>query len=59
MVMAKPFSGSQEGKCQQEAGPDGGDDSPQLGAGRGHRKQLTVTMAGKKVRTLCLKVEMR
>lgn len=49
MVMTKPFSGSLEGKGQQEAGPDGEDESPQQGAGRGHRKQLMVTMAGKKV----------
>lgn len=48
VVMTKPFSGSLEGKGQQEAGPDGEDESPQQGAGRGHRKQLMVTMAGKK-----------
>lgn len=59
VVMTKLFSGSPESKCQQEAGPDGEDESPQHGAGRGHRKQLTVTMAGKKVCTLCYKLRLR
>lgn len=52
MVVTKPFSGTLAGKGQQEAGPDRGEESPQQGAGRGHRKQLMVTMAGKKVNTL-------
>ncbi|KAK9533512.1 hypothetical protein VZT92_008624 [Zoarces viviparus] len=43
MVVTKPFSGgSPAGKGQQEAGPDKGGEGPP------HRKQLTVTMAGKK-----------
>ncbi|XP_042357364.1 coiled-coil domain-containing protein 9B isoform X2 [Plectropomus leopardus] len=49
VVVTKPFSGgSPAGKGQQEAGPDKGGEGPPQGAGRGHRKQLTVTMAGKK-----------
>ncbi|GLD62541.1 uncharacterized protein AKAME5_001424800 [Lates japonicus] len=44
----KPFGGSPAGKGQQEAGPDRGGEGPPQGTGRGHRKQLTVTMAGKK-----------
>lgn len=54
MVVTKPFSGgSPAGKGQQqEAGPDRGGEGPQQGAGRGHRKQLMVTMAGKKVNSL-------
>ncbi|KAM4542889.1 coiled-coil domain-containing protein 9B isoform 2-T3 [Odontesthes bonariensis] len=49
VVVTKPFSsGAPAGKGQQEAGPDRGGDGPAQGAGRGHRKQLTVTMAGKK-----------
>ncbi|XP_071354355.1 coiled-coil domain-containing protein 9B isoform X6 [Trachinotus anak] len=49
VVVTKPFSGSSPaGKGQQEAGPDRGGEGPSQGAGRGHRKQLTVTMAGKK-----------
>ncbi|XP_070698655.1 coiled-coil domain-containing protein 9B isoform X2 [Pempheris klunzingeri] len=48
-VVTKPFSGgSPAGKGQQEAGPDRGGEGPQQGVGRGHRKQLMVTMAGKK-----------
>ncbi|KAF3701356.1 putative protein C15orf52 -like protein [Channa argus] len=48
VVVTKPFSsGSPAGKGQQEAGPEGGE-GPQQGVGRGHRKQLMVTMAGKK-----------
>ncbi|XP_069580380.1 coiled-coil domain-containing protein 9B isoform X2 [Brachyistius frenatus] len=48
VVVTKAFSSSSPaGKGQQEAGPDGGEGPPQ-GVGRGHRKQLTVTMAGKK-----------
>lgn len=50
MVVTKPFSaGSPAGKGQQEAGPDRAGEGPPQAAGRGHRKQLTVTMAGKKV----------
>ena len=53
LVVTKPFSsGAPAGKGQQEAGPDRGGDGPAQGAGRGHRKQLTVTMAGKKVHSL-------
>lgn len=53
MVVTKPFSGgSPAGKGQPEAGPDRGEESPPPGAGRGHRKQLMVTMAGKRVNTL-------
>ncbi|XP_044021447.1 coiled-coil domain-containing protein 9B isoform X5 [Siniperca chuatsi] len=49
VVVTKPFSGSSPtGKGQQEAGPDRGEEGPPQGAGRGHRKQLLVTMAGKK-----------
>ncbi|XP_023140519.2 coiled-coil domain-containing protein 9B isoform X2 [Amphiprion ocellaris] len=49
VVVTKPFSsGSPAGKGQQEGGPDRGGDDPPQGAGRGHRKQLMVTMAGKK-----------
>ncbi|XP_039897997.1 coiled-coil domain-containing protein 9B isoform X3 [Simochromis diagramma] len=49
VVVTKPFSGgSPAGKGQQEAGPDRGGEAPPQTAGRGHRKQLTVTMAGKK-----------
>lgn len=53
MVVTKPFSGgSPAGKGQPEAGPDSGEEGPPQAAGRGHRKQLMVTMAGKKVNTL-------
>lgn len=53
MVVTKPFSGgSPPGKGQQEAAPNKGGEGPQQGAGRGHRKQLMVTMAGKKVNTV-------
>ncbi|XP_070777152.1 coiled-coil domain-containing protein 9B [Enoplosus armatus] len=49
VVVTKPFSGgSPAGKGQPESGPDGGEEAPPQGAGRGHRKQLMVTMAGKK-----------
>ncbi|XP_039993621.1 coiled-coil domain-containing protein 9B isoform X2 [Xiphias gladius] len=49
VVVTKPFSGgSPAGKGQQEAGPDKGGEGPSQGTGRGHRKQLMVTMAGKK-----------
>ncbi|XP_029983325.1 coiled-coil domain-containing protein 9B isoform X2 [Sphaeramia orbicularis] len=49
VVVTKPLSAaSPAGKGQQEAGPDKGGEGPPQGAGRGHRKQLTVTMAGKK-----------
>ncbi|KAM3871300.1 coiled-coil domain-containing protein 9B [Diretmus argenteus] len=47
VVVTKPCSaGSATEKGQQEA--DGLGDGPQLGPGRGRRKQLMVTMAGKK-----------
>lgn len=53
MVVTKLFSGgSPAGKGQVEAGLDRGEEGPPQGAGRGHRKQLMVTMAGKKVNTL-------
>ncbi|XP_029349674.1 coiled-coil domain-containing protein 9B isoform X2 [Echeneis naucrates] len=49
VVVTKPFSGSSPaGKGQQEAGSDRGGEGLSQSAGRGHRKQLTVTMAGKK-----------
>ncbi|XP_060938112.1 coiled-coil domain-containing protein 9B [Limanda limanda] len=48
VVVTKPFSGgSAAGKGQQEAGPDRGGEGPSQSAAQGHRKQLTVTMAGK------------
>lgn len=50
MVVTKSFSGgSPAGKGQQEVGPDQGGECPPPSAGRGHKKQLMVTMAGKKV----------
>nr|XP_046269724.1 coiled-coil domain-containing protein 9B isoform X2 [Scatophagus argus] len=53
VVVTKPFSGgSPAGKGQQDAGPDRGEEGPLQGAGRGHRKQLMVTMAGKKGKRL-------
>ncbi|XP_031134680.1 coiled-coil domain-containing protein 9B isoform X3 [Sander lucioperca] len=49
VVVTKPFSGgSPAGKGQQDSGPDMGGEGPPQGAGKGHRKQLMVTMAGKK-----------
>ncbi|KAM4625901.1 coiled-coil domain-containing protein 9B [Polymixia lowei] len=49
VVLTKPYSsGSPTAKGQQEAGPDRVGEGPQLGSGRGRRKQLMVTMAGKK-----------
>lgn len=52
-MVTKPFSGgSPAGKGQQDSGPDMGGEGPPQGAGKGHRKQLMVTMAGKKVNTL-------
>ncbi|XP_058471397.1 coiled-coil domain-containing protein 9B isoform X1 [Solea solea] len=49
VVVTKPFSsGSPAGKVEQEAGPVRVGEGPSQGAGRGHRKQLTVTMEGKK-----------
>ncbi|XP_047466936.1 coiled-coil domain-containing protein 9B isoform X2 [Mugil cephalus] len=49
VVVTKPFSsGSPAGKGTQEAGLDKGGEGPPQAAGRGHRKQLVVTMAGKK-----------
>ncbi|XP_045917775.1 coiled-coil domain-containing protein 9B isoform X2 [Micropterus dolomieu] len=53
VVVTKPLSSSSPaGKGQQEPGPDRGQESPLQGAGRGHRKQLMVTMAGKKGKRL-------
>ncbi|XP_068194665.1 coiled-coil domain-containing protein 9B isoform X1 [Antennarius striatus] len=49
VVVTKPFNTvSSAGKGQQDAESEGGEDGPPQGAGRGHRKQLMVTMAGKK-----------
>ncbi|KAM4723366.1 coiled-coil domain-containing protein 9B [Anableps anableps] len=49
VVVTKPFgSGSPTGAGQQEGGADRVGDGSTQGAGRGTRKQLTVTMAGKK-----------
>ncbi|XP_077945577.1 coiled-coil domain-containing protein 9B isoform X3 [Gasterosteus aculeatus] len=49
VVVTKPLSGdSPAARGQQEAGPDRGGEGPPRAAARGHRKQLTVTMAGKK-----------
>ncbi|KAM3593986.1 uncharacterized protein V6R79_000262 [Siganus canaliculatus] len=49
VVVTKPFSSSSPtGKGQQDAGSDKGEEGPPQGAGRGHRKQLMVTMGGKK-----------
>ncbi|KAI4803660.1 hypothetical protein KUCAC02_025323 [Chaenocephalus aceratus] len=49
VVVKKPFSGgSPAGKGQEEAGPNMGEEGPPQGPSRGHRKQLMVTMAGKK-----------
>lgn len=52
VVVTKPFSsGSPAGKGQQEAGPNRGEEGVPSGAGRGQKKHLMVTMAGKKVNT--------
>ncbi|XP_028250897.1 coiled-coil domain-containing protein 9B isoform X2 [Parambassis ranga] len=49
VVVTKPFSSSSPtGKGQQEAGSDRAGEGPLQGTSQGHRKQLTVTMAGKK-----------
>ncbi|XP_054894515.1 coiled-coil domain-containing protein 9B isoform X2 [Poeciliopsis prolifica] len=49
MVVTKPFgSGSPTGTEQQEGGTDRVGEGSTQGTGRGSRKQLTVTMAGKK-----------
>ncbi|XP_026212610.1 coiled-coil domain-containing protein 9B isoform X2 [Anabas testudineus] len=49
VVVTKQLSGgSPAGKGQQDTTPDRGGEVPLQGAGRGHRKQLMVTMAGKK-----------
>lgn len=53
VVVTKQLSGgSPAGKGQQDTTPDRGGEVPLQGAGRGHRKQLMVTMAGKKVNLL-------
>ncbi|MEQ2168475.1 hypothetical protein GOODEAATRI_014807, partial [Goodea atripinnis] len=53
MVVTKPFgSGSPTGTGQQEGGADRVGEGSSQGAGRGSRKQLTVTMAGKKGKRL-------
>ncbi|XP_060918545.1 coiled-coil domain-containing protein 9B isoform X3 [Labrus mixtus] len=49
VVVTKQFSdGSPAGKEPQESGPDREGESPPQAAGQGHRKQIMVTMAGKK-----------
>ncbi|XP_039641916.1 coiled-coil domain-containing protein 9B isoform X2 [Perca fluviatilis] len=49
VVVTKPFSsGSPAGKGQQDSGPDMEGEGPPHSSGQGHRKQLMVTMAGKK-----------
>ncbi|XP_017266001.1 coiled-coil domain-containing protein 9B isoform X2 [Kryptolebias marmoratus] len=49
VVVTKPSSGgSPAGKGQQEPGADREGDGLAQSSGRGHRKQLTVTMGGKK-----------
>uniref|UniRef100_A0A1A8PCE0 Chromosome 15 open reading frame 52 n=1 Tax=Nothobranchius pienaari TaxID=704102 RepID=A0A1A8PCE0_9TELE len=49
VVVTKPLcSGSPPEKGQQEPRPDRVGESPVQGSGRGHRKQLTVTMTAKK-----------
>ncbi|MEQ2246595.1 hypothetical protein ILYODFUR_001137 [Ilyodon furcidens] len=53
VVVTKPFgSGSLTGTGQQEGGADRVGEGSSQGAGRGTRKQLTVTMAGKKGKRL-------
>lgn len=53
VVVTKPFgSGSPTGTGQQEGGADRVGEGSTQGTGRGSRKQLTVTMAGKKVKSL-------
>lgn len=55
MVMTKTFSGgSPAGTGQQETVLERVGEGPPQGPGRGHRKQLMVTMAGKKVNLLLL-----
>lgn len=55
VVVTKPIGvSSPAAETQQEAGSDRAKESPvQQGSSRGHRKQLTVTMAGKKVLHFC------
>lgn len=53
-MVTKPFrSGSPAGSGQQEGGADREGEGSSLEAGRGTRKQLMVTMVGKKVKSLC------
>lgn len=53
-MVTKPISvSSPAAEGQQEAGSDRAKESPVQGSSRGHRKQLTVTMAGKKVPYFC------
>lgn len=53
-MVTKPISvSSPAAEGQQEAGSDRAKESPVQGSSRGHRKQLTVTMAGKKVLYFC------
>lgn len=54
-MVTKPISvSSPAAEGQQEAGSDRAKESPvPQGSSRGHRKQLTVTMAGKKVLYFC------
>ena len=59
MVVTRPLNGgSPAGKGQQECRPDMGEESPLQGAGQGHRKQLMVTMAGKKVTMLLCSIQL-
>lgn len=59
VVVTKPFSGgSPAGKGQPEAGTEAAEEGAPQGAGRGPRKQLMVTMAGKKVNTLQMVVSL-
>ncbi|XP_037341629.2 coiled-coil domain-containing protein 9B isoform X2 [Pungitius pungitius] len=48
VVVTKPFGGDSKKGQQEAAGPDKVGDVPAQAAARGHRKQLTVTMAAKK-----------
>lgn len=53
MVVTKTFS-SGSGKGQQDTVPDREGEGPPQGTGHGNRKQLMVTMPGKKVNLLVL-----
>lgn len=54
-MVTKPSSGSSPaGKGQEDTVPDRGEEGPPQDTSRGQRKQLMVTMAGKKVNLLVL-----